>query len=215
MAYVYKHTRLDKNEVFYIGIGTDKYFYRAKDTTRRNKHWYNITSKTEWLYEIILVSNDLDIIKNKEKELIELYGRKVDGGPLCNITKGGEGTVGLSPVNCIECYGMNSYGYIIKFNSLTEASKYIGNGEDNGPNIKKCLKEQWRRCKGWWFSYDGIFNNNKKEKVYKPKKKRIIDDKRREYMKEYHKQYRIKNNDKLKEYHKQYMMKKKEDKKII
>jgi len=24
MAYVYKHIRMDKNEVFYIGIGTEK-----------------------------------------------------------------------------------------------------------------------------------------------------------------------------------------------
>jgi hypothetical protein len=31
MAYVYRHIRLDKNEPFYIGIGSDSSFARAND----------------------------------------------------------------------------------------------------------------------------------------------------------------------------------------
>ena len=39
MAYVYKHTRLDNNEIFYIGIGlnSDDNYKRAFDTYGRNK----------------------------------------------------------------------------------------------------------------------------------------------------------------------------------
>ena len=35
MAYVYRHIRLDKNEPFYIGIGSDKEYKRA-DLSRRD-----------------------------------------------------------------------------------------------------------------------------------------------------------------------------------
>jgi hypothetical protein len=37
--YIYRHVRLDKNEVFYIGIGQRKYtndYERANQKTRRN-----------------------------------------------------------------------------------------------------------------------------------------------------------------------------------
>ena len=36
MAYVYKHTRLDTNEIFYIGIGSDNSFNRAFSKKKRN-----------------------------------------------------------------------------------------------------------------------------------------------------------------------------------
>lgn len=40
--YLYRHIRLDKNEPFYIGIGTKnkhKYpYFRAKSKAERNKH---------------------------------------------------------------------------------------------------------------------------------------------------------------------------------
>lgn len=37
MAYLYRHIRLDKNEPFYIGIGSNKARCYTKKT--RNKHW--------------------------------------------------------------------------------------------------------------------------------------------------------------------------------
>jgi hypothetical protein len=70
MAYVYKHTRLDKNEVFYIGIGTDKYFFRPKDKKRRNVYWQNITNLTDWTYEIIFIDNNLDIVKERINKIL-------------------------------------------------------------------------------------------------------------------------------------------------
>lgn len=39
MAYVYRHIRLDKNEPFYIGIGSDINYQRAYNYQRRTKYW--------------------------------------------------------------------------------------------------------------------------------------------------------------------------------
>lgn len=96
--YLYRHIRLDKNEPFYIGIGTrqrghnDKSIYlRAYTKTQRSSFWYNITRKTEYFIEIIYESDDKGEIKEKEMEFIGLYGRKENGGILCNMTDGGDG----------------------------------------------------------------------------------------------------------------------------
>jgi len=95
MAYVYRHIRLDKNEPFYIGIGTDKNFTRAKEKTRRNQIWNKIVSKTQYEIEILFENIDINEAKRKEIEFISLYGRKNLGtGILANMTNGGEGTLG-------------------------------------------------------------------------------------------------------------------------
>ena len=44
MAYVYTYTRLDKNEIFYVGIGSDSKYKRAKNLSLRTdyfKKWFN------------------------------------------------------------------------------------------------------------------------------------------------------------------------------
>lgn len=98
MAYVYRHIRLDKKEPFYIGIGTDKYFNRAKSKLKRNNLWNKIVSKTDYEIEIIFEHEDYKIIKEKEKEFIALYGRKdLSTGSLSNLTDGGEGALGHVP----------------------------------------------------------------------------------------------------------------------
>lgn len=101
MYYVYKHTRLDKNEVFYIGIGTkptDKSltnlgktyratYYRAFEKKKsRNAYWKNIANKTDYNVDIIFESDNINIIKEKEIEYIALYKNT-----LCNLTAGGGG----------------------------------------------------------------------------------------------------------------------------
>ena len=154
MAYLYRHIRLDKNEVFYIGIGTDEYFFRSKDTKRRNKHWQNIINITSWDYEILYIDNNISLIKEKEIEFIKLYGRKIDGGTLCNLTMGGEGTLGLKPVNSKKCFGLDPKGKIHKFNSITEASNYIDSNIDNIPNIINIFNGKKNHCKGWRFAYE-------------------------------------------------------------
>jgi len=99
--YLYRHIRLDKNEPFYIGIGTklknslnkNTIYKRSCDSIkRRNKIWNCITSKTEYKVEILFESNDYEFIKSKEIEFIKLYGRiDLKTGTLANLTDGGEG----------------------------------------------------------------------------------------------------------------------------
>lgn len=103
--YLYRHIRLDKNEPFYIGIGTKSekgliknsaIYRRAYDSEKcRNKVWKDIVRKTQYEVEILIESNDYDFILNKEIEFIKIYGRINNGtGVLSNLTDGGEGTLG-------------------------------------------------------------------------------------------------------------------------
>ena len=57
MAYVYRHIRLDKNEPFYIGIGSDMTNKRANEKARRSKFWKKIVAKTD--YEIEILFDDI------------------------------------------------------------------------------------------------------------------------------------------------------------
>lgn len=93
MAYVYKHTRKDNEEVFYIGIGTQDKYKRAFSLIKRNNFWKNITNKTEFLVEIIYDGLSWEDACIKEIELIKHYGRRDLGlGTLVNMTDGGDGT---------------------------------------------------------------------------------------------------------------------------
>jgi hypothetical protein len=135
MAYLYRHIRKDRNEVFYIGIGSDNGFYRANETKRRNKHWVNITSKTDWYSEIIISEISYELAKIKEIEFIELYKRKEDGGTLCNKTKGGEGTLGLKPVNIKKIYArLKNDTNILEFTSHEDFKRFA--------NIKTISKDK-------------------------------------------------------------------------
>ena len=104
MAYVYRHIRLDKNEPFYIGIGSDDSgkFSRAYAIKKgRNPLHQNILDKTAVDVEILLDGLTWEEACAKEKEFISLYGRKDLGlGCLCNMTDGGDGTV--NRINTIE-----------------------------------------------------------------------------------------------------------------
>jgi hypothetical protein len=104
--YLYRHIRLDKNEPFYIGIGTKRNhkhfslkaeYNRAYETNRKESYiWNNIVNKTKYKIEILFESDDYDFIKQKEIEFISLYGRiNNNTGILSNMTNGGDGTVGI------------------------------------------------------------------------------------------------------------------------
>jgi hypothetical protein len=97
MAYVYRHIRLDKNEVFYVGIGsdTDENYIRAYSKHQRNRHW-NYVSKNGYNVEILFDNLSWEDACEKEKEFIKLYGRKdLKEGTLVNKTNGGEGSLGI------------------------------------------------------------------------------------------------------------------------
>lgn len=101
---MYRHIRLDKNEIFYIGIGTKpkKYinthegqYSRAFNKSERSIFWKRIIDKSDYEVEILIESDDYEFIKQKEIEFIKLYGRRDLGlGTLCNLTDGGDGNIG-------------------------------------------------------------------------------------------------------------------------
>lgn len=101
--FLYRHIRLDKNEVFYIGVGTKRKhknekerYARAYLKANRNPFWKNVVNKTQYIVEIVCESNDYNYILQKEIEFIKMYGRKDLGlGSLVNLTDGGEGVVNL------------------------------------------------------------------------------------------------------------------------
>ena len=96
MAYIYKHTRNDTNEVFYIGIGSGKTYKRAYKKTGRNKFWHNIVKKTSYTVTIIEDNIPWEEACIKEIQLIALYGRRdLSKGTLVNLTDGGEGSKGV------------------------------------------------------------------------------------------------------------------------
>lgn len=92
MAYIYRHIRKDKNEVFYIGAGfKDDNYRRAYSKRHRNSHWNRIVLITDYEVEIIIDNIDKNFACEKEIEFIELYGKRKNGGTLCNIADGGIG----------------------------------------------------------------------------------------------------------------------------
>jgi hypothetical protein len=119
MAYVYRHIRLDKNEPFYIGIGSDSDYKRANElrNARRNPIWHKIACKTEIEVEIVLDDLTYEDAIAKEIEFIGIYGRLDKGnGILSNLTDGGEGTLGV--IVCEETKRKNSERFKGKGNPM-------------------------------------------------------------------------------------------------
>lgn len=92
---VYRHVRLDENQVFYVGIGNTK---RAYNNKNRSKWWKKVVNKTHYRVDILFDNMTREEACEKEMELIQLYGRQDLGtGTLVNMTSGGEGTTSPSP----------------------------------------------------------------------------------------------------------------------
>lgn len=134
MAYVYRHIRLDKNQPFYIGIGSDDEFRRSSTTQGRNKFWEAISKKTEYEVEILMDGLTWEQACEKEKEFIALYGRRdKKQGTLVNLTDGGEGGNGM----------------IVSVKVKKKASKKMkGNknakGAKRSDNTKKAISEKMK-----------------------------------------------------------------------
>ena len=90
MSIIYRHRRLDNNQIFYVGVGVNE--KRAFVKRNRSLFWNNITSKTKYNVEIIQENLSQEDAFELEIFLIELYGRKdIKTGILCNLTDGGDG----------------------------------------------------------------------------------------------------------------------------
>tara|TARA_R110000737_G_scaffold2863_2_gene7923 strand:+ start:37 stop:1008 length:972 start_codon:yes stop_codon:yes gene_type:complete len=87
---VYLHKNPKTNEVFYVGIGTEK---RPFDFKNRNFFWRNYYLKHG--IKVCIIERGLSIEEAylKEVKLITLYGRRnLNKGSLVNLTNGGEGS---------------------------------------------------------------------------------------------------------------------------
>lgn len=147
--YVYRHIRLDKNEVFYVGIGTKtknnaksiKSIYGRAYVYGKNSRsawWKRIYNKTPIQVDIIWESDNYDEVKQKEIEFIQLYGRQdLRKGTLVNMTDGGDGVINRivrdkqknrlknSPRNPVYVY--DKFGKLIdEFPNYTRAEKTLG-----------------------------------------------------------------------------------------
>jgi len=135
MAYLYRHIRLDKNEPFYIGIGSDDNYDRANSKNSRNPHWTNITNITDYEIDIMLEDLSWEQACKKEREFIAFYGRKDLGlGTLSNLTDGGEGL--SNPSNdTIETISKSVSNY---WNSLSTEAKILKN-KKSGEAVKEYI----------------------------------------------------------------------------
>lgn len=164
MHYLYKHTRLDTNEIFYIGIGTktrqSKFltkkseFYRAYDFKKRNNIWKKIANKTSIKVDIVLESNDLTVIQQKEKELIAIYGRLCDKtGKLANLAEGGDSQSFNMNVR-IKQLSLNGE-HVKTWDQLKDIEKDLGYLKTN---IVKCCRKKQLTAYGFIWEYADIRN---------------------------------------------------------
>lgn len=172
--YLYRHIRLDKNEPFYIGIGTKNkqdfkygHYHRANQVKGRGEIWNKIVAKTNYEVEILLESNDYKFIKQKEIEFISLYGRKdLRTGILANLTKGGDGgQVSKETGNKIakklskKVVQISLDGKFIKeWSSISKAGKKLGLKPGH---ISACCKSKLRSIGGYLWFYSNEYDPNK------------------------------------------------------
>jgi len=188
--YLYRHIRLDKNEPFYIGIGTKckeftnhkGEYTRAFNREGRNNYWKHIINKSEYIVEILLESDSYDFIKQKEIEFIKLYGRKNKRlGPLVNLTDGGDGNYGVELTKetrdkmsksriGLRKNGTKVYQYDLDGNFVKEW-KSIAIAEDTlnfKGGISKCICDKNHTCGNFYWSkhFRETFINPIDEKNY-------------------------------------------------
>jgi len=143
MNILYRHIRTDKNEPFYIGIGSN--IKRAYSKSGRSIFWERIVAKTDYEVEILLESDDYEFIKQKEIEFIALYGRRDLGkGTLVNLTDGGEGMLGNLPtIKTREKLSKARFGFKHTEETKDKISNSLkyNNRSDRGLKISSSLKE--------------------------------------------------------------------------
>ena len=90
---VYSHTRIDTNEVFYIGKGKLSRVNR-KGRCDRSKYWHRVVNKAGGFCSTVEAKN-LTERESLNYEILLIKKLKEAGFKLCNITDGGDGVSGL------------------------------------------------------------------------------------------------------------------------
>lgn len=192
--FTYIHRRKDTNEIFYVGIGTIRTkkgwgkYQRAGTSDKRNVIWKRIVKKAKgFIWEIIFESESQFDVKQKEIDLIKLYGRLDNNtGILSNMTDGGDGRMNgtyesydgnRKTLNLYredrkkKCYQYDLNGNFIKeWGSITEASNFLNVNSTSG--IVGCCKFRYNFFKKfiWRYEYSDKleidFNINRYNKIY-------------------------------------------------
>lgn len=162
ICYLYRHIRLDNNEVFYIGVGMKNYecngfisiYNRAFQKKKaRNQFWRNIVAKTDYRVEILLESDDYRYILQKEKEFVKLYGRRDLGlGTLVNLTDGGDNDLNSIHI-CRKVYQFDlDFNFIREWYSAYHIRRELGT---TLAGVYKCChtKNGFKIYKGFIWSY--------------------------------------------------------------
>jgi hypothetical protein len=199
-GYIYRHIRLDKNEVFYIGYGgfnkleKENTYKRAYSLRDRNKYWYNITNNTQYIIEIMMEELSIDKAIEKEIELISLYGRlDLKKGTLVNMTDGGEGNSNSSLETRLKISKSNK-GKVFsddhKLKLSIERRKRVTTDEtkekiSKSNSGKKHTQESKDKIRN--FNKGKVFSDDHKLKLSIERRKRVTTDETKEKMSESHK----------------------------
>lgn len=165
--YVYQHRRLDTNEVFYVGMAYKNpnrktwafrtQHERAFIKSERTQHWKKVVAHTDYAVEIVFTSNDVELTKNKERELIKLYGRVGvdDYGTLVNKAAGGDAKDGTKTRN-VSIIQIDLDGSFVKrWAELMDIERECGYLRTN---IVKCCRQRQVTAYGFKWKYEN--NNN-------------------------------------------------------
>lgn len=155
---MYRHIRPDKNEPFYIGVGSDKTHKRAFGTNPRSAFWKRVAAKG-CVVEIMLDDISWEEACEKEKYFIELYGRADLGtGSLVNMTSGGEGTIGR----------------VVTQEAREKMSENSRRLWDSGVFTQEVFKKQSETKKQKYASGELVPHNKGKRKTVEPREKKQI-----------------------------------------
>jgi hypothetical protein len=139
---IYVHKRISDGSVFYVGICKDsRSSIRPYEKHNRSEFWKRIEKKHGRTVHIILSGVSNQFASETEKWLISVFGKSNNGGLLCNITDGGEGTIGYSHTeesrikmstakkgktgdSCPNSIAVSCNG--IRYGSMAEAARHIG-----------------------------------------------------------------------------------------
>lgn len=169
--YLYRHVRLDTNEVFYVGVGTkvldidsDFKYRRAFEKGSKNTIWKNIYKKCKAniKIDILFESDSREEIFKKEIEFVKLYGRKnLNQGTLSNLTNGGleyndklyKGTNDVKvPVFLFNIEGF----YLQSFASISELKRFLKIASDS--SIHDVINEKRNSVLGYFVKRQKDYN---------------------------------------------------------